>query len=113
MRRNNSKTEITLLFYDRGRAMEANDVIKSSAPPFSIELFTQMSMATVVLACAGLGAWRYFAIKRILNQKVPPHHFGRVSVRPLCALLILVAAATSTAIYAQQWRHQSHDPLTG
>jgi uncharacterized membrane protein YidH (DUF202 family) len=80
------------------------------------KLITEMSMATVVLACAGLGAWRYFAIKRILSQKVPPQHFGRISIRPLCALLVLVAVATSTAIYAQKWQHQSggaHPPSGG
>ena len=42
MRKNNSKTEITLLFYERSRAMEATDVIKSSAPPFSVELYTHL-----------------------------------------------------------------------
>ena len=65
----------------------------------------EMCMATLVLACAALGAWRYFVIKKIIGQKVPPKHFGRASIRPLCVLLLFVAAATSTGIYAHQWHH--------
>lgn len=61
-------------------------------------------MATLVISCAALGAWRYFKIKLILGQKVPPSQFGRVSLRPLMALLLLTAIATSTGVYAQQWQ---------
>ena len=65
-------------------------------------------MATFVIACAALGAWRYFRIKAVLGQKVPPPHFGRTSIRPLVALLLLLALVTASAVYAEQWhRHNS------
>ena len=67
-------------------------------------------MATFVIACAALGAWRYFTIKKILGQKVPPANFGRTSIRPLVVLLMLLAVATATGVYAEQW--QRHHDVT-
>lgn len=70
----------------------------------------EMSMATVVIATAISGAYRYFAIKAVVSQKIPPKGFGRFTIRPLVALIIVTAAATSAGVYSQQWNHaERHD----
>ena len=71
---------------------------------------TEMAMATLVIASAGTGAWRYFKIKDVIAQKVPPTSFGRLSMRPLTALILLTAVATSIGVYSQQWLHRSAVP---
>ena len=57
-------------------------------------------MATLVVATAATGAWRYFKIKDVLAQKLPPREFGRFSMRPLVALIFITAIATTTGFTA-------------
>ncbi len=68
----------------------------------------EMMMATIVVATALAGWWRYVRVKHILGQKIPPRHFGRVSTRPLMGLIALTALATAVGIYSQQWEHSAH-----
>ena len=71
---------------------------------------TEMAMSTLVIATASTGAWRYFKIKDVITKKVPPSSFGRFSMRPLVALILLTAIATSIGVYSQQWVHRSAVP---
>ena len=71
---------------------------------------TEIGMATLVVATAAIGAWRYFKIKDVLAQKLPPREFGRFSMRPLVALIFITAIATTTGVCSQQWEH-AHTPV--
>lgn len=66
---------------------------------------TEGAMAVLVVATAALGAWRYFRIKEVLGQKLPPREFGRISLRPLIATLLLAAAGTAGGVWSQAWEH--------
>ena len=70
---------------------------------------TELAMSTLVLASAATGAWRYFKIKDVIMLKIPPAAFGRFTMRPLVALLLVTAVSTAVGIYSQQWIHVGHD----
>lgn len=62
-------------------------------------------MAVLVFATAATGVYRYFKLKAILAQKVPPRGFGRVTLRPLAVVLVATAVATTVGVCSQQWVH--------
>jgi uncharacterized membrane protein YidH (DUF202 family) len=84
---------------------------KSAAWKASITA-TEFSMATLVLAAATTGVWRFWRVKSIVHMKIPPAGFGRITIRPLAVLLLVTAFATSIGIFSQQWVHASpsHPP---
>lgn len=69
---------------------------------------TEVMTAVLVVATALTGAWRYFKIKDIIGQKVPPRDFGRVSMRPLSLLVVLTSMVTALGVCSQQWVHGSN-----
>lgn len=66
-------------------------------------LATEIAMATLVIITAVTGVWRYFRLKAIVGQKVPPRDFGRRSLRPFAALVLATAMASAVGVYSQQW----------
>ena len=88
--------------------------ISALALGWSIGLkMTEVAMATLVISAAATGVWRYFKIKGILLQKVPPAEFGRVTMRPLAVLILLTALSTTIGVYSQEWVHgatHAHPP---
>ena len=66
-------------------------------------LATEIAMAALVLITAGTGVWRYFRLKAILGQKVPPRDFGRRTLRPFAVLVLATAMASAVGVSSQQW----------
>mmetsp|Transcript_32568 Transcript_32568/g.107408 ORF Transcript_32568/g.107408 Transcript_32568/m.107408 type:complete len:352 (+) Transcript_32568:131-1186(+) len=80
--------------------------IMAYASPWQISIYVaQWSMLAVVMVAAVGGAARYSRLKAVLEQKVTPRNFGRISLRPLSGLVILSSVATTAGILAQEWRH--------
>lgn len=63
----------------------------------------EMGMATIVVAAAAFGGWRYLKIKEIVTLKIPPAEFGRRSLRPFMAFVILIVATTALGAFCQAW----------
>lgn len=68
-------------------------------------LLTEFLVAAVMLISTFTGVSRYFRLKAVIERKIPPRHFGRLSLRPLSALLIVACAVTAAGIYSQTWQH--------
>lgn len=66
-------------------------------------LLSEVMMTTLVVVTAIFGAHRYYKLKDIIMQKVPPRHFGRISLRPLTFLVIATTTSTGIGIYVQAW----------
>lgn len=73
---------------------------------------SELAMATLVLVLTVSGAMRYYQVKRVVGLKVPPQGFGRTSIRPTLAVLVVAAGVTASGIYSQKWEHASaaHPP---
>ncbi|CAE8586541.1 unnamed protein product [Polarella glacialis] len=66
-------------------------------------LFTEISMATLMLFLAFTGHSRYSHIKRAIGQKNPPVGFGRVTVKYVYVILVLASVSTTVSIYCRAW----------
>lgn len=63
----------------------------------------EISMATLVLFTAIVGHARYTRMKCIIQHKVPPANFGRISTRYLWVLIVLASTCTSVSVYMRKW----------
>jgi len=73
---------------------------------FPVLISAEMCMATITFVTAALGGWRYLRIKAVVAQKIPPRDFGRLTLRPLMGLLLLVASVTALGSYMQVWKRE-------
>lgn len=69
---------------------------------FSLML-AQWSMIILIILGGIVGAARYYRIKAMLEYKVPPREFGRLSLTPLNALVAIGAVATAAGLAAHAW----------
>eukprot|EP00928_Gymnodinium_smaydae_P000663 TRINITY_DN10253_c0_g2_i1.p1 TRINITY_DN10253_c0_g2~~TRINITY_DN10253_c0_g2_i1.p1 ORF type:complete len:350 (-),score=62.10 TRINITY_DN10253_c0_g2_i1:324-1373(-) len=65
---------------------------------------SEIGMASVMLIATLTGRWRYTRMKTIINRKVPPRWFGRISITYLYVVLLVVTLITAANIYAGTWR---------
>jgi len=68
-------------------------------------VISELAMATLVLVTAMTGHWRYARMKFIIIQKNPPADFGRVSMRWMYFIMVLVAVCTTCSVYSHHWEH--------
>ena len=81
---------------------------------------TEMAMASLVVLLAATGAWRYFRIKHIVNQKVAPprapprvpHSAGPPTQRP-SALHCICAHASHSGVHRGGGCRYHRAPLAG
>lgn len=66
-------------------------------------VLAQWGMFMLIVLAAVAGSSRYYKIKAILEYKVPPRKFGRISLRPLSVLLLVAAVATASGLAAHAW----------
>lgn len=66
-------------------------------------VFTEVTMAALIIVTSITGATRYYKIKAILSQKIPPQDFGRFSIQPLAAVVITAGIASVTGVLSQGW----------
>jgi uncharacterized membrane protein YidH (DUF202 family) len=69
-------------------------------------LLAQWGMIALIVLASVAGAARYYKLKAILNYKVPPKQFGRISVAPMNALVVTAAMATAAGCLAKAWQKQ-------
>merc|ERR1712232_936957 len=67
-------------------------------------LISEFLMTSLIMVTAYFGANRYYKLKDVIMQKVPPKHFGRISLRPLNLLVIVATASTAVGVYVQAWK---------
>jgi len=63
----------------------------------------QWGMLLLIVLASFFGAVRYYRLKAILEYKVPPRYFGRLSLTPMNALVVVASVATASGLAAQTW----------
>lgn len=66
-------------------------------------VLAQWSMFALIVLGGVAGAARYYRLKAILEYKVPPRQFGRISLTPLNFLVAVSAVATASGLAAHSW----------
>lgn len=66
-------------------------------------LTAQWGMLLLIVLASATGAARYYKMKSILEYKMPPRHFGRMSVTPMNFLVIVSALATASGLAVHSW----------
>lgn len=63
----------------------------------------QWGMCALIILAALAGSSRYYRLKAILNFKTPPRQFGRISVAPMNAVVVIATFATAAGLLAGTW----------
>jgi uncharacterized membrane protein YidH (DUF202 family) len=78
--------------------------VAGETPGWAATVFlAQSAMVTLMLVLCWTGYLRYTAIKHAVKRKLPPHFFGRISVRYMYALLFVSTAAIALGMYTKHW----------
>lgn len=68
-------------------------------------ILCEVIVALLAVTLAATGWKRYSSIKNVLQRKVPPHGFGRISVKYINLLVFVATIITAVSISLQEWKH--------